>query len=93
MKAGHLTFITSDIIETLLACDTSIIDSTFGCLLAATTDGPRVLFHVSAPNGHYVWELHECVFYYGYGSDYHNYDYDDLCDDDPVRNLLGLFPD
>ena len=91
MKATPLTFIGSDIIERLLAGDTPIIDSDYRCLFTATIDGPRVFFHIWAPNGHWVWELHECVYAYGYGSDYDNYDYDDLCDDrsgsEPLRSL------
>ena len=93
MKAGHLTFIGSDIIERLLAGDTPIVDSTYRCLYTATTDGSRVFFHIWAENGHWVWVLHECVFHhhFDHGPDYLYDDDDD--DDDPGRSLLGVFPD
>jgi hypothetical protein len=92
IKAGHLMFIESDMVEELLA-DGTLRDTTEGCLITATTDGNRVFFHVFAPNGHWVWALHECVFHhrFDHGSDYLCGDDED--DGDPSRMLLGVFPD
>lgn len=109
IMAGHLIVISSDWVEYLLAIGKTIPDATgcldwaekfltdseptldtTGCLVGATADGPRVFFHLFAENGHYVWELHEFVFRWGYGPD--DYVYNDQSDD-PVRSLLGVFPD
>ena len=92
MKAGHLTFIGADLVEELLA-EGGLQEATEGCLITATTDGNRVFFHVYALNGHWVYELHECIFHHHFD---HSPDY--LCDDDDdddsaVRTLLGVFPD
>ena len=88
-KADHLMFIDSDWIEHLLAKDAPVLGS-MNCLIHATRDGGRVFFHVWAPNGdHWVWQMHECIYRFGYPEDYV---YDDQSDD-PVRTLLGCFPD
>jgi hypothetical protein len=79
IKAGHLIFIGSDVVEELLASGKTIVIPEG--LLAATTDGNRVFLHQWALNGHWVWVLHECVF-----------DDDDQSDETP-RTLLGVFPD
>ena len=81
MKAGHLTFVASDLVEKLLAArGKTIRDATEDCLLAATTDGSRAFLHVWAENGHWVWVLHQCVF-------------DDGDQPEDLGILLGVFPD
>ena len=95
LKAPHLMLVCSDRIEYLLA-QAAPVPASMNCLVHATRDDRNgAYFHVWSPDcDHWVWRIHEVICRFGYPGDY-AYNQSDAYDqsDDPVRVLLGVFPD